>query len=92
VDTAVYKLLMMDKRMPETCWAVFKRRAINLRDWLIWLVDLFECMMMHGLTIPKPITCPAVIVHYFVLKITTILHYIPFAPLVWFSVYVSKTH
>jgi hypothetical protein len=28
--------------MPETCWAVFKRQAINLRDWCIWLVDLFE--------------------------------------------------
>jgi len=40
---------MMGKRMPETCWAVFKRRAINLRDWCIWLVDLFGCMMMHGL-------------------------------------------
>jgi len=39
--------------MPETCWAVFKWRAINLRDWCIWLVDLFECMMMHGLTNPK---------------------------------------
>ena len=51
--TAVYKLLMMGKRMPETCWAVFERRAINLRDWCIWLVDLFECMMMHGLTNPK---------------------------------------
>ena len=47
--TAVYKLLMMGKRMPETCWAVFKRRAINLRAYCIWLVDLFECMM-HGLT------------------------------------------
>jgi len=40
--TAVYKLLMMGKRMPETCWAVFERQAINLRDWCIWLVDLFE--------------------------------------------------
>jgi len=27
---------------PETCWAVFKRQAINLRHWCIWLVDLFE--------------------------------------------------
>jgi len=36
--TAVHKLLMMGMRMPETCWAVFKRRAINLRDWCIWLV------------------------------------------------------
>ena len=25
-----------------TCWAVFERQAINLRDWWIWLVDLFE--------------------------------------------------
>ena len=33
--------------------AVFKRQAINLRDWCFWLVDLFECMMMHGLTSPK---------------------------------------
>jgi hypothetical protein len=30
--TAVYKLLMMGMRMPQTCWAVFKRQAINLRD------------------------------------------------------------
>ena len=51
--TAVYKLLMMGMRMPETCWAVFKRRAINLRDWCIWLVDIFECMMVHGLTNPN---------------------------------------
>jgi hypothetical protein len=36
--TVVYKLLMMGMRMPETCWAIFKRRAINLRDWCIWLV------------------------------------------------------
>jgi len=40
--TAVYKLLMMGKKMPETCWAVFERRAINLRDWCIWLVDWVE--------------------------------------------------
>jgi hypothetical protein len=51
--TAVYKLLMIGKRIPETCWAVFKRRAINLRNCCIWLVDLFECMMMHRLTNPK---------------------------------------
>ena len=43
----------MGKRMPETCWDVFKRRAINLRDWCIWLVDLLECMVMRGLTNPK---------------------------------------
>ena len=52
-SSGAYKLLMMGKRMPETCWAVFERRAINLRDWCIWLVDLFECMMMHGLVNPK---------------------------------------
>jgi len=40
--TAVDKLLMMGTRMPETYWVVFKRRAVNLRDWCIWLVDLFE--------------------------------------------------
>ena len=40
--TAVDELLMMGMRMPETCWALFKRQAINLRDWCIWLVDLFE--------------------------------------------------
>jgi hypothetical protein len=26
----------------ETCWAVSKRGAINVTDWCIWLVDLFE--------------------------------------------------
>ena len=55
--TAVYKLLMMGMRMPETCWAVFKWRAINLRDWCIWLVDLFKCAKMHGLTNPKYNQC-----------------------------------
>jgi hypothetical protein len=30
--TEVYKLPMMGKRMPETCWAVFEQRAIDLRD------------------------------------------------------------
>jgi hypothetical protein len=28
----VDKLLIMGMRMPETCWAVFERRAIDLRD------------------------------------------------------------
>jgi hypothetical protein len=40
--TAVDKLLMMGMRMSETCWAVFKRQAVNLVDWCSWLVDLFE--------------------------------------------------
>ena len=46
-------LQMMGMRMLETCWAVFKRQAIKLRDWCIWLTDLFEYMMMHGLTNSK---------------------------------------
>jgi hypothetical protein len=28
-----------------------------MRDWCIWLVDLFECMMMHGLANPKFTSC-----------------------------------
>jgi hypothetical protein len=39
---AVDKLLMMGMRMPETCWAVFKRQAINLQNCCIWLVISFE--------------------------------------------------
>jgi hypothetical protein len=42
--TEVDKLLMMGMRMPETCWAVLKRQAIKLRDWCLWLVDLFELL------------------------------------------------
>ena len=40
----------MGERMPETCWVVFKRPAINLRDWCIWLVDLFE-WVIHNLDV-----------------------------------------
>jgi len=43
----------MGMRMPETCWAVFKRQVINLRHCCIWLFDSFECMAMHGLAKPK---------------------------------------
>jgi hypothetical protein len=32
---------MMGMRMPGTCWAVFKRQTIKMKDWCIWLVDLF---------------------------------------------------
>ena len=44
---------MMGTRMPETCWAVFKRQVINLRSCCIWLVNSVESMMMHGLANPK---------------------------------------
>jgi hypothetical protein len=54
VATAVDELLMMGMMVPETCWAVFKRQAIKLRNWGIWLVELCECMMIHGLTNPPP--------------------------------------
>ena len=43
----------MGTRMPETCWAVFKRQVINLRSCCILLVDSVESMMMHGLANPK---------------------------------------
>jgi hypothetical protein len=49
VATAVDKLLMMGMMMPETCWAVFKRQAINMKYWCIWLVDLFECIFLSSL-------------------------------------------
>jgi len=29
------------------CRAVFERRAINLREWCIWLVDLFESLNLR---------------------------------------------
>jgi hypothetical protein len=40
--TAVDKLLMMGMRMSETCWAVFKRQVMKLRNFCIWLVNSFE--------------------------------------------------
>jgi hypothetical protein len=40
--TAAVELLMMGMRMPETCWAVFKRQVINLINCCIWLVVSFE--------------------------------------------------
>jgi len=36
-------------RMPEICWAVFKRQVINLRSWCIWLVDLVEKIKKNSL-------------------------------------------
>jgi hypothetical protein len=64
--TAVDKLLMMGMRMPETCWAVFERRAIKLGDWCIWLIYLniaiIFCFLLylptkpHGVTTQETIT------------------------------------
>jgi hypothetical protein len=39
---AVVEILMMDVRMSETCWAAHKRQVINIRNYCIYLVDLFE--------------------------------------------------
>jgi len=43
----------MGMRMPETCWAAFKRQVINLRNCCIWLVDSLESMVLHGPANPK---------------------------------------
>jgi hypothetical protein len=55
--TAVIELPMMGMRMPETCWAVFQKQVINLKNCCIWLVDSYECMTMHGLANPKFKNC-----------------------------------
>jgi hypothetical protein len=65
--TAVVELLMMGMRMPERCWAVFERQAINLRNCCIWLVDSFECnMLLRNVGTHKPIEtfiCPKHFLH-----------------------------
>jgi len=70
---AVDKLLMKGMRMPETCWAVFKRQAINLRDWCIWLIDLFEYNFQ---TLPL-ITSQTMCYNIWFTKETVSKHYIP---------------
>jgi hypothetical protein len=47
----------MDTRMPETCWAVFKRQVINLRSCCILLVDSVE-ITLAGLVVTKSYTPP----------------------------------
>jgi hypothetical protein len=55
----------MGMRMPETCWAVFKWQAINLRDWCIWLVDLFECIStLSSIWSPQQTACFHTGIHY----------------------------
>jgi hypothetical protein len=56
----------MGMRMPQTCWAVFKRRTINLRNWRIWLVwfhGMYEYvlhkLLMMGMMMSE--TCWAVL-------------------------------
>jgi len=48
--TAVIQLLMMGRKMPETCWAVNKRWDNKLKNCCIRLVIYSNCTMMHGLT------------------------------------------
>jgi hypothetical protein len=43
----------MGMRMPETCWAVFKRQVLDLESCCILLVVSVESMTMHGLANPK---------------------------------------
>jgi hypothetical protein len=52
----------MGVRTPDTCWSVSTRQAVNMTNCCIWLVDSFECMMMHGLANPK---FPTVITSWF---------------------------
>jgi len=47
------QLLMMGMRMPETCWAVFKRQVINLRSCCILFVDSVENMQHFDLNCPE---------------------------------------
>jgi len=46
---------MMGMGMPETCWAVFKRQAINLRSCCILLVDSVENSLLCS---QEPANCP----------------------------------
>jgi hypothetical protein len=48
-------LLMMGMRMPETCWAVFKRQVINLRSCWILLVDSVETRPFKLLNTVHPV-------------------------------------
>jgi len=62
----------MGMRMPETCWAVFKRQVINLRSCCIWLVDTFRMspvfvpVLLFSFSPPRPqITSPTKYFHTF---------------------------
>jgi hypothetical protein len=41
---------MVGGKMPETCWALNKRRDNKLENCYIWLVIYLNCTVMHGLT------------------------------------------
>jgi len=73
--TAVDRLLMMDVRTPETCWAVHKRQVIKLEKllhlvgWFIWTRPIFGeqyrtaistlSILLH-LSIPSPVLDPSI--------------------------------
>jgi hypothetical protein len=46
--TTVIELLMMDGRMPETCWAVNKRQDNKLENCCIWLVIYLNYRLVFG--------------------------------------------
>jgi len=47
--TAVFELLKMGGKTPETCWAINKRQDNELKNCYTWLVIYLNCTMMHGL-------------------------------------------
>jgi hypothetical protein len=52
---------MMGVGAPETCWAKLKRQIINLWNFCIWLVNLFQKVSCFLLTAPSAISnyaCP----------------------------------
>jgi hypothetical protein len=46
--TAVIELLMLRGRTPETCWAVNKRQANELKHFCIWLVIYLNYTYIHA--------------------------------------------
>jgi hypothetical protein len=70
---AVDWLLMMGIRMPETCWTVSKRQAINLlliaaSSWLIYL-NVWRCTDLQTLN-PKDIPRSGYISHFWFTPVT----------------------
>jgi hypothetical protein len=65
---------MMGMRMPETCWAVFKRQAINLRNCCIWLVDSFERTRQTDVKFDSGTVLPSCLVCYWFHQFIKVLY------------------
>jgi hypothetical protein len=61
---------MMGMRMPETCWAVFKRQVINLRNCCISLIYLNEWLCTDLQTLNKKKWCRHITPHILHLSTT----------------------